>query len=370
MFKKVSLFVMSLFILSLVLSCGEAPASGGNSSSSNPNVNPNLKSYIGAASIGDIVWYGVDNSTKQLIFSNISRQYTWSATYTEQSDGTCKFTVPVINEEASFLEVPDKFLVVQFYIRESNVNVNVPAFAMLVPHTVKSQDDISKLNGIYGILEIHRSTANDYTYGLNWGDMDAVSLNGTSYKHYKVISNFTGEKDATGPIIFSNEIGCPVVVIANNNDVTYFPIFAGEATFAGDFGIGNGFCLGLKVRTNSITYDEAVGEYVVLGMDQWRKQNSISYTSMLLKNIIILSNNISSNTLDVYEGGTNLIDSLIITNVDFEGTKAYCMVSTSPNGAAVVISEDGKSFILFKGDGNIYNTNWYYQQMFGFGRKK
>ena len=71
MFKKLSLFVMSLFFLSLILSCGEAPASGGNSSSSNPNVNPNLKSYIGAASIGDIVWYGVDHSTKQLIFSNI-----------------------------------------------------------------------------------------------------------------------------------------------------------------------------------------------------------------------------------------------------------------------------------------------------------
>jgi hypothetical protein len=369
MFKKLSLFVISFFILSLVLSCGEAPASGENSSSSNPNVNPNLKSYIGAASIGDIVWYGVDHSTKQLIFSNISRQYNWSATYTEQSDGTCKFTVPVINEEASFLEVPDKFLVVQFYIRESNVNVNVPAFAMLVPHTVKSQDDISKLNGLYGILEIHRSTTNDYTYGLNWGDMDAVSLNGTSYKHYKV-SNFTGEIDGTGPIIFSNEIGCPVAVISNSNDVTYFPIFAGEATFAGDFGLGNGFSLGLKLRTNSITYDEAAGEYVVLGMDQWRQQNSISYTSMLLKGIFILSNNISSNTLDVYEGGTNLVDSLIITNGDVEGTKGYCMVSTSPNGVTVVISEDGKSFIFSKHDGDIHNTNSYYQQMFGFGRKK
>jgi len=366
MFKKLSLFVMSLFVLSLVLSCGEAPASGENSSSSNPNVNPNLKSYIGAASIGDIVWYGVDHSTKQLIFSNISRQYTWSATYTEQSDGTCKFTVPVINEEASFLEVPDKFLVVQFYIRENGTNI--PAFAMLVPHTVKSQDDISKMNGLYGILEIHRSTANDYTYGLNRGSMDAVSVNGTNYKHYKVISNFTGEIDGIGPIIFSNEIGCPVAVIENNNGVTYFPIFAGEATFAGDFGLGNGFCLGLKVRTNSITYDELAGEYVVLGMEQWRGRNSISYTNMLLKGIFILSNNISSNTLDVYEGGTHLIDSLIITNVDFEGTKGYCMVSS--NGVAVVISEDGESFIFSKNDGKIDDTNSYYQQMFGFGRKK
>jgi len=379
MSKKLGLILIILMSIS-IFSCGVGTGSSssassisiGASSSSSASIGSGLqlklKNYIGAASIGDIVWYGIDHSNKQLIFSNISRQYTWSSTYSEESDGTCKFTIPVIDVTAYFFEIPDKMLVVNFYIRENNTNI--PAFAILVPHLIQSEADLTNLKGTYCLLETKRSVKNDFTYGLHEGELDVLSLSSTVITQYYVSNNMTYVKH-TLPVKFSNEIKSPYVEAPSWEDGKYvtnnYVFFASDTTFVVDMGIGRGFIVGLKIRTSSFTANDIAGRALFMKFEQHRNANKTNYYSYLDKGYANFSNN--NNNLDNWVNGTNFVGQFNILSLQHEGKSIYYMAITNYEVYAP-ISEDLSCALIYSKRGDMFDLEQEYVFSFGFAKVK
>ncbi|MGC8764949.1 MAG: hypothetical protein ACP5QT_03600 [Brevinematia bacterium] len=364
-FKYLGVLLGVLLIMLLFFSCGSEPSSASSSASStSTGTSLNLKNYIGSASIGDIVSYGIDHEGKQLMYSNLTRGYFWSSTYSEESDGSCKFTVPVVDEEAFFIEIPDKMLVVNFYIRENNTNI--PAFAVLVPQKINSADDLTNLNGFYAILEAFRLVTNDYGNGLYEVNAGAVEISNTNWSHYKG-ENSGLSNDDHGTIYFSNEVKLAYAV--NPTGEFSIPMFIGDTTLAADMGIGKGFQVGLKLRTTPVTPSELAGDYIIMFYAQRREPNSTNWTSELTKGIVTLSNN--GSYIDVWFYGTNVATMQVHSfPVQNKGINVYTLWNTNGEGGGVILSEDLSCGFIFEREGWIYNTNDFFFAQFGFVKKK
>ncbi len=346
---KLSVYFLGLLLVLFFFSCSNQPSSS-SSSGSSVNTDVKLKNYIGSTSIGDIVWYGVDSSKKELQFSNITRGYTWQALYTEQADGTCKFTIPILNKEAVFIEVPDKMLVVNFYIRDTNDNKDYPTFAVLVPQRVNSFDDLTTFKGFYAVLDAVRCTASGYTNGLYLLDVSAVDVNFTNWWHYKGTDDGLSN-DSWGFVGFSNEIKSAYAYDPNNPNFV-LPMFTSDTTFAADKGVDAGFMIGLKIRTNSVDASDVAGEYIVMSFQQERKKYETNYQTILICGIVKLSNNSSANLVEVWHEDTNYLDSFNIQAFPVIGKSFQIYVAFNTNGkGGMLLSEDLSYGIYIQGDG-------------------
>ncbi len=369
--KKSILRVLG-FILLFLTACTQVPQDSSSSSTSIPT-SQNLKSYMGAASIGDIVWYGIDSQSKSLMFSNITRGYTWSSTYTEQSDGSMKFTIPVINKEAYFIEIPDKLLVVIFEILDQNTNY--PAFAILVPQTINSREDMTNLNSAYFFLEAERISDGEYKglYNLYPCALLLTPSNVTKYNG----DNGILTNEGTIPIYFSDsEKACYAVVNDGGMDHTNY-FYANNKTFVLDRGLNRGFAFGSVVRTNEPSTTELVGNYVFMIFSQGRDagQTNLRYNEVN-KGWVTLSN--TGSYLDVYVGSNlNSLDRVdTVTNFRVYSTdskiNAYCLLSTNASEDSplvIVLGDDLNYAFLVEDDGNPTDTNSDYRVQFGFIKK-
>jgi hypothetical protein len=73
----------------LIYSCAASPGSSSSSANSTGNnLKLKLKVYMGSASPGDFISYSIDNESNRLIFSNITRDYDWSAGFTIAADSS------------------------------------------------------------------------------------------------------------------------------------------------------------------------------------------------------------------------------------------------------------------------------------------
>ncbi len=363
------------FILLLLGACTQLPQDSSSSSSSVSSIptSQNLKSYMGAASIGDIVLYGIDDQNKNLIFSNLTRQYYWSATYTEQEDGTMKFTIPVINEDAYFLEIPDKLLVVLFAIRDEGKDY--PAFAVLAPHTIQSSNDMAGLNNLYFYLEAERISEGDYK-GLYNLEAAGILVTPSNAIHYDKSNN--GNllyPDPPVSIGFDNNNKMCYVEIPEGPNTNKFHFVASDKSFVLDRGINKGFAFGCTFVTNAPGLDDIAGTYVVMGFEQRREagQTNLDYNHVT-KMKVMLSN--TGSHLDVYLYNTNNQsfekgDTLQIVNFQSIDGKinAYCLYSTNQENENVIVIGDTNYAFMFHNRGEASNINDLYDMKFGFIKK-
>ncbi len=400
MFKKRSIFFYGLAILipSVVLLIYSCSVASNNSSSSSTKISDNssssipttqnnlkLKLYMGSASVGDFISYVIDNSNNQLIYSNMTRGYSWSANFTVQPDGSRMFNLPNgfgNSTAAYFIEIPDKVLAVTFQIGTGSGGgaPYKPALAILTPNTITNSAGLTNMNGMYFQLLASKVTnsSNPWEIGLYSINQMGVYITNASVTVFQ--SNPSNQHISpngfTGTVIYSNNTTYGPSPGENGVGTNYIPASANGYTYVADLGQDAGFSFGCLLRQTQIQPADYAGKYILMYLDQSRNRNETVLTQdNVVRGYAILSNNgpnvdiyTSTNDADYNYVTTMLADSAII-DYPLNSVVYFARPTNSGGGGALVPSADLSMALLGFGHGSSYDTNNDFQAMFGFAMK-
>jgi hypothetical protein len=333
---------------------------------------------MGAASVGDFISYVIDDSNDQLIFSNITRNYMWSAGFTPQTDGSCKFTIPVLNIDAYFLEIPDKALIVTFQIGTGAGGgaPYKPALAILTPNTITDSNGLTNMNGMYFQIVANKITnsINPWEIGL-YTSPDTMGVYFTNANitvfGYNPTNGHIVPNGFTGTIIYSNN-----TTYGPTPGGGYIPTSANGYTYVADFGQDQGFSFGCLLRQTLTQPSDYAGKYILMYLQQYRNRNQTALTNdFVVRGYAILSNNgayedvyLSTNDIDY-----TYVSTMLTTNSVIDppvSSVAYYALPTNTNGGGVLVpSADMTMALISFSHGNESDTNNDFGVTLGFAKK-
>jgi hypothetical protein len=374
-----SLFTVLALITAVILlySCTASPAS--SVSSSGNNLKLKLKCYMGSASVGDFVSYTLDYTSNNIIFSNMTHKYTWSASFASAGDGSYQFSMPFGfgSMNAYFLDVPDKALAVTFEISTNDGGTNnfAKALAILSPNTITSSNDMTNMNGLYFQIFAQRFLTNNYINGLYSvrpmvvtlqypGSNDIYLFNETSTNIDLVYQTFHGSLWFSNNTPYGTGPDGPVPAMANG------------VSYVADLGANKGFDFGCLLRNTSITASDYTGKYSFMYLVQSRASgNSTLDVNDIVKGYFYMSNQ-TGNLIDAYmvtngQTGNGYIGTLEATNLAVPApasTTVYFAKVTNNNYGNIVIalSKDLQMALITSYYGDSSDTNNVYNVMYGF----
>lgn len=362
--KKKRLFAMlfcSLAMASVLFSACKKEDDNNDTDNTTPTPTDTKRGYSGSASYGDLVTFEINQTQHTYSVHNETTGLNENGSYSIMN-GELNGIYKITNATSSFyaVELADKIIAANFPTGRTENNMSFG-----VSSSINNIGNESNIAGSYIYMHFVDDAVNGNVRNKEWGIV-SINANGTM-KVQPYATNGTGSMTTLGPEDFNASLPLTTSLLDGtwnvngtnherlNASITQQPgsAFTGFANtsasapvFLLDMGTGNGFLIGLKINTSSLTQVAGLYKFVGVVADGSRIANNVTINTNGTGNVVITN---AAGSLE-YESLANITQCPNLPNVYFadhlSGTPA-----TVTGKLYAVISGDVAMYFIFDNQG-------------------